>query len=253
MIVTETIRVRAEGDRIRRGIYRDFPTAYRDQAGRRVNVVFEPLAVTRDGVAEPWHAEPFANGVNAMCFERQLAGDFNRIAESLASRAEDADGILEVDESMLRDADDRAVKVLLDDIATLTALGREPQLNVITRYPRDERGLAISVDVHSFHVDRAPIEADTFLCTYAGASSEGLDNDDAERLLDDPKIAGAIHDDVSEGSYDLHFRAKPGAAPYAFGVGNLWRVAVDWPGSAVLPCIHRAPPHDGRPRLLLIA
>ena len=63
MIVTETIRVRAEGDRIRRGIYRDFPTAYRDQAGRRVNVVFEPLAVTRDGAAEPWHAEPFANGV----------------------------------------------------------------------------------------------------------------------------------------------------------------------------------------------
>ena len=28
--VTETIRVQAEGQRIRRGIYRDFPTEYRD-------------------------------------------------------------------------------------------------------------------------------------------------------------------------------------------------------------------------------
>lgn len=213
--------------------------ASREMSRRRIVTSFDALL------------KPFTNGVNAMCFERKLDGEFERIAESLASRAED--GILEVDASMLLGADERAVKVLLDDIAWLTALGREPQLNVITRYPRDERGLAISVDVHSFHVDRAPIEADTFLCTYAGACSEGLDNDDAERLLDDPAIAATIREDVTEGSYDLHFRAKPGAVPYSFGVGNLWRVAVDWPGSAVLPCIHRAPPHDGRPRLLLIA
>ena len=63
MTVSETIRVRAEGSRIRRGIYRDFPTAYRDRSGRRVNVVFDPLDVSRDGAPEPWHAEPFANGV----------------------------------------------------------------------------------------------------------------------------------------------------------------------------------------------
>ena len=29
MMVTETIRVRAEGKQIRRGIYRDFPTSYK--------------------------------------------------------------------------------------------------------------------------------------------------------------------------------------------------------------------------------
>lgn len=63
MTVTETIRVRAEGNRIRRGIYRDFPTAYRDASGRRLNVVFDPLDVSRDGAPETWHAEPFANGV----------------------------------------------------------------------------------------------------------------------------------------------------------------------------------------------
>lgn len=197
---------------------------------------------------------PFARGVNAVCFERQLAGDFERLARSLAPRAEENGGLLEVDEAMLRGADERAVAVLRDDLARLTALGREPQLNVITRYPRDERGLPISVDVHSFHVDRAPVEADTFLCTYAGACSEGLDNDDAERLLDVPEPAAALAPHATEDDcFDLHYRVKPGATPYSFGVGNLWRLACQWPGAPMLPCIHRAPAFDGRPRLLLIA
>lgn len=197
---------------------------------------------------------PFARGVNAVCFERQLAGDFERLARSLAPRAEENGGLLEVDEALLRGADERVVAVLRDDLARLTALGRQPQLNVITRYPRDERGLPISVDVHSFHVDRAPVEADTFLCTYAGACSEGLDNDDAERLLDVPELAAALAPHATEDDcFDLHYRVKPGATPYSFGVGNLWRLACQWPGAPMPPCIHRAPAFDGRPRLLLIA
>jgi hypothetical protein len=36
--VTEQITVRAEGRSIRRGIYRDFPTRYRDRYGNRVRV-----------------------------------------------------------------------------------------------------------------------------------------------------------------------------------------------------------------------
>ncbi len=41
----------------------------------------------------------------------------------------------------------------------------------------------------------------------------------------------------------------------SFGLGNLWRIAVDYPGSPVPPCIHRAPiTRPGRPpRLLLIS
>ena len=45
--VTETIRVRAEGERIRRGIYRDFPTEYFDKLGNRYVVDFQPLAVPK--------------------------------------------------------------------------------------------------------------------------------------------------------------------------------------------------------------
>lgn len=63
LTVTETLRVRAEGREIRRGIYRDFPTRYRDRLGNRVTVSFRPLSVRRNGAAEPWHAEDRANGV----------------------------------------------------------------------------------------------------------------------------------------------------------------------------------------------
>ncbi len=63
MTVAETIRVRAEGQRIQRGIYRDFPTDYRDRHGNRVKVLFEPLGVSRDGAPENWHAQRQANGM----------------------------------------------------------------------------------------------------------------------------------------------------------------------------------------------
>lgn len=62
LTVTETIRVRAEGDQIRRGIYRDFPTRYRDRNGRRVRVPLEVVSVERGGEPEAWHTESTGNG-----------------------------------------------------------------------------------------------------------------------------------------------------------------------------------------------
>ncbi len=61
--VTETITVRAEGNQIRRGIYRDFPTRYKDRYGNRVVVDFEMLDVQRNGQTEPWFTERQSNGV----------------------------------------------------------------------------------------------------------------------------------------------------------------------------------------------
>ena len=63
MTVTETIRVQAEGRTIRRGIYREFPTRYRDQYGNRVVVDFEVLTLTRDGQAEVYDVSERLNGV----------------------------------------------------------------------------------------------------------------------------------------------------------------------------------------------
>lgn len=62
LLVVETIDVQAEGQDIRRGIYRDFPTVYRDALGNRVTVPFEVAAVTRDGSPESWHTENVTGG-----------------------------------------------------------------------------------------------------------------------------------------------------------------------------------------------
>lgn len=63
LIVTETIRVMPEGDQIKRGIYRDFPTLYSGKFGLRQSVPFEVLEVLRDGVPEPWHTAKQSNGI----------------------------------------------------------------------------------------------------------------------------------------------------------------------------------------------
>ena len=61
--VTETIRVQSEGRNIRRGIFRDFPTDYRDRLGNRYRVTFNLRRVTRDGAGEPARLERRSNGV----------------------------------------------------------------------------------------------------------------------------------------------------------------------------------------------
>ena len=70
--VTETIRVRAEGDRIRRGIYRDFPTEYADQLGNNYEVGFETLSVLRNNANEDFHTQNIRDG------KRVYFGDANR-------------------------------------------------------------------------------------------------------------------------------------------------------------------------------
>lgn len=55
--VTETIRVIAENVRIKRGIYRDFPTTFEDDNGRIKSVAFDVVSVKRDGKPDDWHSE----------------------------------------------------------------------------------------------------------------------------------------------------------------------------------------------------
>lgn len=71
--VTETIRVRAEGNRIRRGIYRDFPTRYRDAQGNNYEVAYEPLTVLRNDAREDYHTRELDNGI------RTYFGSSNRL------------------------------------------------------------------------------------------------------------------------------------------------------------------------------
>ncbi len=62
-IVTETIRVRAQGQEIRRGIYRDFPTAFEDAEGGIAATGFELIAARRDGLTETARVEDGGNFV----------------------------------------------------------------------------------------------------------------------------------------------------------------------------------------------
>jgi len=61
--VIETIAVRAEGQQIRRGIFREFPTTYTKPNGTRTTVGFELLSIRRDGASEDYHMERRSNGV----------------------------------------------------------------------------------------------------------------------------------------------------------------------------------------------
>ena len=70
--VTETIRVRAEGNRIRRGIYRDFPTEYEDKFGNQYVVGFDPLSVLRNNASEDFHMQDIRDG------KRVYFGNSNR-------------------------------------------------------------------------------------------------------------------------------------------------------------------------------
>jgi uncharacterized membrane protein YgcG len=63
MRVSERIRVYAGGDKIKHGIYRDFPTEYKDKLGIRKRVPFELVSITRDGNREDYHTSSRSHGV----------------------------------------------------------------------------------------------------------------------------------------------------------------------------------------------
>lgn len=58
----ETITIRSAGIRLVHGILRDFPTDYRDRAGRLVRVPFEVVRVLRDGNPERYEVQTLPGG-----------------------------------------------------------------------------------------------------------------------------------------------------------------------------------------------
>ncbi len=211
-------------------------------------------------------ATRFTDGVNALCWPRTLTGDFEEIVSKVGPIDEitglDAEDLLSLD---LSPAGQAARAVLIADLRLLREAGLAPNLDCIPAYPRDDD--MVSTDVYSYHADSANTVADTWLCSYTQASSEGLRQEDAILCADVPetralllKRYGGADDEgfrayLTDNFYDLHYVARPGAQPFSFGLGNLWRITTDYPGSPVPPCVHRAPATlPGQPpRLLLIS
>jgi Protein of unknown function (DUF1826) len=209
----------------------------------------------------------FADGVNALCWERTLPGDYAEVIAKLGP----GEGIVPIDEERIRALDltpagHLAAEAMLADQQLLRDHDLAPSLNCVYDCVRGTDAGTVPTDVTSFHVDSAPVEVDTWLCTYYGTCSEGLRNEDALLKIDIPEIRAALlkeygsPDDAGfaeflhEHSYDSHYAPKPGVTPYPFGAFALWRIATRWPSSPVPPCIHRAPENKpGETRLLLIS
>lgn len=207
----------------------------------------------------------FHGKMNALCWHRRLSGDFTEIVNKL-SLQEHVTEVTPEDllELSLSEQGHIARLTILQDIRQLTDWGADPVLNLIQSYPRDTELDFISTDVYSYHVDRSPIETDTFLCTYHGAASKILPNHQVRQKILIPEIRTQLeqlHDGPADEFdnflqahfFDLHYQPSAGATALNLGVGHLWRLAVDHPGQHVLPCVHRAPVEkDGEYRLLLI-
>lgn len=224
------------------------------------NTQFHTVSSFHDLVNAPFHGM-----INAMCWSRELVGDFAEIAQKLTQR----DDITVIDEEelfalTLSESGIVARDIILNDFQLLREYEADPTLNLLKCYERDEENPVFPTDVYSFHVDRSPIATDTFLCTYYGASSDIVPNSQAVKKILVPefrmelrKLFSGTDDDfdsfLTENFYDLHYQAMPNANIVNLGVGHLWRLAVDHPESKVLPCIHRAPKEkEGESRLLLI-
>jgi hypothetical protein len=207
----------------------------------------------------------FQGVMNAICWHRNVVGDFKEIVTKLLLK----DNITEVSSEdllalELSEEGSMAREIILNDLQLLTDFGASPVLNLLKCYERDEELGFISTDVYSYHVDRSPVGTDTFLCTYHGTASDIIPNDQVEQKILIPEIREQLRklhdgpeeefkDFLKEYFFDLHYQPKPGAEPVNLGVGHLWRIAVDHPDQEVLPCVHRAPvENDGEYRLLLI-
>ncbi|ENV48737.1 hypothetical protein P255_02739 [Acinetobacter brisouii CIP 110357] len=207
----------------------------------------------------------FQGNKNAICWSRNLIGDFKEIVEKLHLK----ENITEVSVEdllalQLSEKGHLAREIILSDLQRLTDFGASPSLNLLKSYERDEELDFISTDVYSYHIDRSPIEADTFLCTYHGPASDILPHDQVEKMILVPEIREKLkklHDGseaefeafLEDNFFDLHYQPKPDAKPVNLGSGHLWRLAVDHPMQQVLPCVHRAPAEkEGEYRLLLI-
>ncbi len=86
MQVTETIRVRAEKQEIKRGIYRDFPTDYKDRLGNRYRVGFEVVDIRRDNREEAWHTKTITDGVRVYVGRKDVFLDRGEYTYTLTYR-----------------------------------------------------------------------------------------------------------------------------------------------------------------------
>jgi len=194
-----------------------------------------------------------------------LIGDFAEIVQKIEVEENmvelHTDELLEME---LSEQGHLAREILLNDMKTLETHGAAPTLNLIKYFERDDSYPIFPTDVYSWHVDRSPIPSDTILCTYYGATSEILPNAQAIQKVLIPEVRDELKK-LYQGSeenfelflmehfFDLHYLAQSEEQFIKLGLVHICRLAIDHPGSKVLPCVHHAPiEKNGQVRLMLI-
>ncbi len=191
---------------------------------------------TVDTLSSVFH-DAFSDGVNVLVKKRKLAGNFNALARLIAREHPDQTVIyldmVKVSHlfSKNRHRMSRNTKVaanrVLSDMKAANAAGYHTTLRLVAGtngYGEEE--------VYKYHADSSDNDAGTILSCYAGPVTEGIRNEEGEKL-----------------GYGI-FKAKKGAKPRRFGLGDIWRHANDhWRN----PYLHRAP-QEGKDvlRLLLV-
>lgn len=211
---------------------------------------------------------PYPPGVNALYWARSLPGDFAEIANALPPD----EGIVPVDEETLLQLTlspegSIARNILLTDLELMRGAELTPVLDVIHPHERPKPEGLIPTDVASWHVDSATAPADTYICTYTGATSEGLAPGQAIPRVEIPETRAALlaeyggADDggfqeyLEENFYTFHYLPRPEVTPYTFRAHAIYRLAIAYPDNPTAPCVHRAPlttPRMAR-RLLLLS
>ena len=93
----------------------------------------------------------------------------------------------------------------------------------------------------------------TILCTYFGASSDLIPNEEVTQKIKIPANCAELlkvydgeegqgfEDFLTEYFFDLHYQPIPNAQTRSLSIGHIWKLAINHPESTVLPRIHRAP------------
>ncbi|MGE5528443.1 MAG: DUF2207 domain-containing protein [Patescibacteria group bacterium] len=170
MIVRETIRVQSEGIEIRRGIYRDFPTRYRDRMGNRYIVDFQMVEALRDGQPEHYRVTDHANGKRVYIGREEVILPPGRYTYTLTYRTDRQLGFFDDHDELYWNAVGNGWSFPIDAATAVVSVPGATLDDLISAYGYTGPQGSTVQDVHCALEEggRASYTATTFLAPYEG-------------------------------------------------------------------------------------
>ncbi len=132
MIVKETIRVNSGGERIRHGIYRDFPVRYSDRAGNSYVVGFTVKEVLRDGKPEPFHIENRSNGKRVYVGRKDALISPGEYVYTLVYTTDHQLGFFKDFDELYWNVTGNGWEFMIDEATALVELPRDASRNIVS-------------------------------------------------------------------------------------------------------------------------